>query len=437
MTLYEQIVNREENIAVIGLGYVGLPLALSFAKKANVIAFDIDEEKINQYKDAIDINGQVKEEEFKDVSIIFTSDERELRNAKFHIITVQTPIYENNIPNLEYIKEASKIVARNLNKNSIIVYESTVYPGVTEEFCIPILENYSGLKCGIDFKVGYSPERINPSDPVNRLESIVKIVSGMDKESLDIIAKVYELIITGGVHRAESIKVAEAAKLIENVQRDINIALMNEISIILGELNIDTKSVLQATATKWNAINFKPGLVGGHCIGVDTHYLSYIAKKYGLNPELILTGRKINDYMPKYISEEIIRRLSEGGDSIEGANIAIFGFAFKENCSDTRNTKVIDIINYLKGHGINVKVVDPYVDPEEVLDEYGIKIYDTDEIRNMDGIIFAVAHDQFLRYSLEDLKYMYLQNMPSLLIDIKAIFDKEDALSLGYDYWSL
>ena len=428
MVLYEQIVNKQECISIIGLGYVGISLAKSFARLTKVIGFDIDENKINQYKNDIDLTN---------TSIQFTSNKERLQDAMFHIIAVPTPVYKNNIPNLKYVVEASKNLGQNLKKGSIVVYESTVFPGCTKDICIPILENYSGLKCGLDFKVGYSPERINPGDHFNKLESIVKIVSGMDKESLDIIASVYELIIDKGVHRVESIKVAEAAKLIENVQRDINIALINEVSIILNKLNIDTKSVLEATSTKWNALKFKPGLVGGHCIGVDSYYLTYLAKEFGLDPEIILTGRKINNYMPKYISENIIKRLSDSGKLIKGSNVAIFGFSYKENCPDIRNTKVMDIIYHLESHGINVKVVDPIVNPEEVLDKYGIIIYDKAEISDMDGIIFAVSHDQFSKYSLESIKNMYSQNTPSLLVDIYGIFDKDYAQSLGYNYWRL
>lgn len=437
MISYEQIVNKQESISIIGLGYVGISLAVSFAKLTSVIGFDIDNNKINQYKSGIDLTNQVGTDALKDTSILFTSDKSKLQDAKFHIIAVPTPVYKNNIPNLEYVVEASKVLGQNLKKDSIIVYESTVFPGTTEEICIPILESYSGLKCGTDFKVGYSPERINPGDPVNKLESIIKIVSGMDKEALDIIARVYELIIKKGVHRAENIKVAEAAKLIENVQRDINIALINELSIILDKLNIDTKSVLEATYTKWNSLKFKPGLVGGHCIGVDSYYLTYIAEEFGLNPELILTARRVNNYMPKYVSENVIKRLSSLGNLVKGSNIAIFGFSFKENCPDTRNTKVMDIIISLKSHGINVKVVDPIVNAEEVLDEYEINIYDETEISDVDGIIFAVAHDQFSKYSLDEIKNMYSKSSSPLLVDIKGIFDKKQAESLGYNYWRL
>ncbi|WP_312906795.1 nucleotide sugar dehydrogenase [Tissierella praeacuta] len=437
MILYEQIMNKQESISVIGLGYVGLSLAIAFGKVANVIGFDIDSNKVNQYKNNIDLTNQVEADDFKNTRVLFTSNENKLKDAKFHIIAVPTPVYENNIPNLEHVIEASKILGRNLSKGSIIVYESTLFPGTTEDICIPILESNSGLKCGIDFKVGYSPERINPGDPINKLDSIVKIVSGMDKETLDIISKVYELIIKAGVFKVESIKVAEAAKLIENVQRDVNIALINEISIILNKLNLDTKTILEATSTKWNSLNFKPGLVGGHCIGVDSYYLTYISKKFGFHPELILTGRKVNDYIPIYVANTIIEKLSNSGKSIADANIAVFGFSFKEDCSDIRNTKVIDIIIHLENHGAKVKVVDPIVNPEEVLNKYGINIYDKTQVYNADGTIFAVAHEHFYKYSLSDIKSMYSLDTSPILIDVKGIFDKKEADLLGYDYWRL
>lgn len=437
MIVYNQIVNMEKSIAVIGLGYVGISLAISFAKKTNVIGFDIDKNKINQYINGIDLTNQVGTDALLKSNIIFTLDETKLKDAIFHIITVPTPIYEDTLPNLEYIIQASEIVGRNLSRGSVVVYESTVYPGVTEDVCIPILETASGLICGIDFKVGYSPERINPEDQVNKLESIVKIVSGIDIETLDIISKVYELIIKAGVYRAESIKVAEAAKVIENVQRDVNIGLINEISIILHSLDIDTKSVFDATATKWNALNFNPGLVGGHCIGVDSYFLTYVAQNFGLYPEIILSGRKINEYMPQYICDNTIKRLLESGKSIKGSSIAIFGFSFKENCSDIRNTKIMDIITELEKHGINIKVVEPFANPKEILDEYGITIYETSEIYDVDGIIFAVAHKDFLKYKLQDIKSMYLEDNNQVLIDVKGIFDKNEAESLGYNYWSL
>lgn len=437
MISYEQIINRKESISIIGLGYVGISLTVSFAKKVKVIGFDIDTKKINQYRNGIDLTNQVGADSLKNTSILFTSDENMLKNAKFHIIAVPTPVYENNLPNLEYVMEASRILGRNLSKGSIVVYESTVYPGVTEEICVSILESESGLKCGTDFKIGYSPERINPGDPINKLESIVKIVSGMDKEAIDIISKVYELIIKAGVYQAESIKIAEAAKVIENVQRDVNIALINEISTILHKLDINTKSVFEATSTKWNALKFKPGLVGGHCIGVDSYFLTNISEKLGLYPEIILTGRKINNLMPKYVSDNTIERLLKSRELVKGTNIVIFGFSFKENCPDIRNTKVMDMIIELEKHEINIKVVDPLVNPEEVLDKYGIYISDAKEVYDVDGIIFAVAHDAFFKYTLDDIKAMYFQDKEPVLIDIKGIFDKKEAESLGYNYWGL
>lgn len=437
MVSFEQIINKKEKISIIGLGYVGIPLAVSFAQNVDVIGFDIDVNKINNYRNGIDLTKEVGDDVLKNTTVFFTSDENKLRDAKFHIIAVSTPIYPNKLPNLQYVIEASKTLGRNLSKDSIVVYESTVYPGVIEEICVPILEKESALKCGPDFKIGYSPERINPSDHIHKLENIVKIVSGMDSETLDIIDKVYNLIIKAGTYRVENIKIAEAAKVIENTQRDINIALMNEICIILHKLDIDTKSVLEAISTKWNSLNFTPGLVGGHCIGVDTYFLTYIAEQLGYSPNLILAGRKINDYMSQYIATNTIEKLMESDKEIKGANIAIFGFSFKENCSDIRNTKVMDIINQLKKYDINVKVVDPIVNPDEVMDKYGIKLCKEKEIYNADAIIFAVAHEDFFKYSLNNIKSMYNPDKKPIIIDVKSIFDKNQAESLGYNYWRL
>lgn len=433
----EQIVNREEKISIIGLGYVGFPLAVSFSKVANVIGFDIDSEKINNYENSVNFKTKTENNNFKKTTIFFTSDEKKLRDAKFHIIAVPTPIYSDKRPNLEYLIEASKILGRNLTKESIIVYESTVYPGVTEKICAPILEKESGLKCGIDFKIGYSPERINPGDSSNKLETIVKVVSGMDNETLDIIANVYKLIIKTGVYKAESIKIAEASKVIENTQRDINIAFINELCIILHKLDMDTKSVLEAAYTKWNFLKFKPGLVGGHCIGVDSYFLTYISEQFGYSPEIILASRKINDYMGEYVVQNTIEKLINSGTIIKGSNIAIFGFSFKENCSDIRNTKVVDIINKLKKFEINIKVTDPIVDPKEVMSMYGIQLYDVKEIYDVDAIIFAVAHKDFFKHTLNNIKSMYSQGKKPVLIDVKGIFDKNEAESLGYNYWCL
>src|SRR5690554_1914062 len=390
----------------------------------------------------------------------FTSDESRIKEAKFHIVAVPTPINEDHTPNLVPVESASRTVGRNLVKGSIVVYESTVYPGVTEDICIPILEKESGLKCGVDFKVGYSPERINPGDKVHRLETIVKVVSGMDEESLDIIAKVYELVVDAGVYRAKSIKVAEAAKVIENSQRDINIAFMNELSIIFNKLNIDTLSVLEAASTKWNFLRFYPGLVGGHCIGIDPYYLTYKAKQVGYHSQIILAGRKINDNMGKYVAENTVKKMIQANIQIKGARVAVLGVTFKENCPDVRNTKVIDVIKELEEYGVVVKVVDPVADKEDLAREYNIKTVEIDKIKkNMDALIFAVPHNEFKKMELKDLREMYRPiernvildvtneaaassendavNREKVLIDIKGIFDKEEAKKMNYLYWRL
>jgi UDP-N-acetyl-D-galactosamine dehydrogenase len=343
--LYNDIINRKEKISLIGLGYVGMPIAVSFSRKVDVIGFDVNQAKIDLYKSGVDPTKEVGDEAIAACTVDFTADETRLKEAKFHIVAVPTPVNVDHTPDLSPVIGASTILGRNLTKGSIVVFESTVYPGVTEEICIPILEKESGLRCGVDFKVGYSPERINPGDKVHRLETIVKVVSGMDEESLDIIAKVYELVVEAGVHRAESIKVAEAAKVIENSQRDINIAFMNELSIIFNKMNIDTKAVLEAAGTKWNFLNFFPGLVGGHCIGVDPYYLTYRAEQMGYHSQIILSGRRINDDMGKYVAENTVKKMIQANKPIKGANVAILGITFKEDCPDSRNTRVIDIIN--------------------------------------------------------------------------------------------
>ena len=448
MNLYEKIKTKEEKIAVIGLGYVGLPLAISFARVADVIGFDISKEKINHYLNGIDVTKEVGNEALKQTTAFFTSDENDLRKAKFHIVAVPTPINNDKTPNLGPIISASEIVGRNLTEGSIVVYESTVYPGVTEEICIPILEKESGLKCGIDFKVGYSPERINPGDKVHRLETIVKVVSGMDEEALDTIAKVYELVVQAGVYRAESIRVAEAAKVIENSQRDINIAFMNELSIIFNKLGIDTKSVLKAASTKWNFLNFTPGLVGGHCIGVDPYYLTYKAEEIGYHSQIILAGRKINDNMGKYVAENTVKLMIKANKQIKGAKVAILGLTFKENCPDVRNTKVIDIINELKEYGINSLVHDPQADKKEVLNEYGIELKRLEDIKDVDAVILAVPHDEYKKLTLEYISSLYNNNYSHIngnesiedrkvLVDVKGILDRNNAVKMDYLYWRL
>ncbi len=346
--LYTKLVNKEFPLSIIGLGYVGMPIAIAFAKMVKVIGFDINKAKIALYEAGVDPTKEVGDEVIRNTLVEFTSDECKLRQAKFHIVAVPTPVYDDHTPDLSPVENASKVLGRNLEKGSIIVFESTVYPGVTEDICIPILERESGLKCGLDFFVGYSPERINPGDKVHRLETITKIVSGMDAQTLNTIAKVYELVVKAGVYKAPSIKIAEAAKVIENSQRDINIAFMNELSIIFNKMGISTKEVLKAASTKWNFLNFSPGLVGGHCIGVDPYYLTYKAEQLGYHSQIILSGRRINDDMGRYVAENVVKKLISVGSSVKSAKVLILGFSFKENCPDTRNTKVIDIIKELR-----------------------------------------------------------------------------------------
>lgn len=439
MNLYEKIKNKEEKISLVGLGYVGMPIAVAFAKKADVIGFDISEEKVALYRKGIDPTKEVGDDVIKETTVEFTADENKLKEAKFHIVAVPTPVNADHTPDLKPVESASRTVGRNLTKGSIIVFESTVYPGVTEEICIPILEKESGMKCGEDFKVGYSPERINPGDKVHRLETIVKVVSGMDEESLDIIAKVYELVVDAGVHRAESIKVAEAAKVIENSQRDINIAFMNELSIIFNKMGIDTKAVLEAAGTKWNFLNFFPGLVGGHCIGVDPYYLTYKAEQLGYHSQIILSGRRINDDMGKYVVENLIKNLIKADVPVKDAKVAILGFTFKENCPDTRNTRVIDIVNELKEYGLTPAIADPEADAEEAKHEYGIVFDSIEDIKGMDAIVVAVGHDQFLKFTREDFEKMFKDgsNESKVLLDVKGILDRKEYEAAGYKYWRL
>ncbi|MFR9071156.1 MAG: nucleotide sugar dehydrogenase [Paraclostridium sp.] len=436
MNLYEKILNKEEKISVVGLGYVGVPLAVEFAKYVDVIGFDINEEKVNGYINGHDATKEVGDEELKKSTVEFTCDEKKLTEAKFHIVAVPTPINSDKTPDLKPVIGATKTVARNLTKGSIVVYESTVYPGTTEEICIPILEEVSGLKYGEDFKVGYSPERINPGDKVNRLTTIIKIVSGCDEETLDTVAKIYEIVIEAGVYRAESIKVAEAAKVIENSQRDINIAFMNELAMVFNKMDIDTQAVLKAAGTKWNFLNFTPGLVGGHCIGVDPYYFIYKAEELGYHSQIILSGRMINDGMAKYVAENTIKKLIKAEKQVKGARVAIMGLTFKENCPDTRNTKVIDIINELEEYGIEVLIYDPVADKEEAKLEYGIEFKDIKEIKDLDAVICAVAHDEFKDISLMELEKLYGEG-EKVLIDIKGLYTRKEVEEKGLIYWRL
>lgn len=434
--LYEQLVAKDAKLALIGLGYVGMPIAVAFAKKINVIGFDLNSEKIRLYKKGIDPTHEVGNEAISKTTVEFTADETKLQEAKFHIVAVPTPVNDDHTPDLRPVEGASTILGRNLTKGSVVVFESTVYPGVTEEVCVPILEKESGLKCGVDFKVGYSPERINPGDKVHRLESITKIVSGMDEETLDCVAKVYELVVEAGVHRAESIKVAEAAKVIENSQRDINIAFMNELSIIFNKMGIDTKAVLEAAGTKWNFLKFYPGLVGGHCIGVDPYYLTYKAEMLGYHSQVILAGRRINDDMGKYVAENCVKMLIKADKAVKGAKVAILGFTFKENCPDTRNTKVIDIVHELREYGIEPIIADPQADAEEAKRLYGVSFVEMDSVRDMDAVILAVAHREFDGLTAEKVDAFFGKGN-KVLLDIKGMLNRNEFEGLGVWYWRL
>ncbi len=437
MNLYEKIKSNEESISLVGLGYVGMPIAIEFAKRGvKVIGYDLNKAKIETYKSGIDPTNEVGDDAIKETTVEFTSDETALKRAKFHIVAVPTPVNADHTPDLTPVEGASRILGRNLTKGSVVVFESTVYPGVTEDVCVPILEKESGLKCGTDFKIGYSPERINPGDKVHRLNTITKIVSGMDAETLDTVAKVYEIVVDAGVHRAESIKVAEAAKVIENSQRDINIAFMNELSIIFNKLGIDTLSVLRAAGTKWNFLNFRPGLVGGHCIGVDPYYLTYKAEMEGYHSQIILSGRRINDDMGKYIAENTVKNLIKVGKAVKGAKVALLGFTFKENCPDTRNTKIFDIVKELREYGISPIIADPIADAKEAKHLYGVDFVDISTVKDMDAVILAVAHDEFAKFTMADVDGFF-GGGTKVLVDVKGILDRSEYEAAGYNYWRL
>ena len=426
-------------ISVVGLGYVGLPLAITFAENGyNVIGFDLNKSKIEKYLSGQDPTNEVGDDRIqKCKNIEFTYDEKKIKEADFIIVAVPTPVLDNKSPDFRPLIGASTIIGRNMKKNSIVVYESTVYPGATEEVCLPILEKESNMKCGIDFKIGYSPERVNPADKVNTLTKIMKITSGIDKESSDIIAEVYGSIIEAGIHKASSIKVAEAAKVIENSQRDINIAFINELAMIFDRIGIDTLEVLEAAGTKWNFLPYRPGLVGGHCIGVDPYYLADKANELGYHAQVILAGRRINDGMAKFVAEKTIKKLINANIRIKGADILVMGLTFKENCPDLRNSKVNDIILELKEYGVNVHVVDPIAEKLEAKKEYGIDLENLKDIKNMDAIIVAVGHKEYRDMNIKELhKYYNEVYSKPLLIDVKSIFNKEEA-EKEYDYWRL
>lgn len=438
MSLLEDLKNNKAGLSVIGLGYVGLPIAVAFSKKLKVIGYDLNEGKIEQYIQGVDSTNEVGNVALRESSVLFTSDPAKLREALFHIVAVPTPVNEDHTPDLRPVEGASRILGQNLQRDSIVVYESTVYPGVTEEVCVPILESESGLKCGEDFKVGYSPERINPGDKSHRLHTITKVVSGMDNFTLDIIAKVYELVVSAGVYKAQSIKVAEAAKVIENSQRDINIAFMNELSMIFHRMGIDTKSVLEAAGTKWNFLKFTPGLVGGHCIGVDPYYLTYKAEMLGYHSQIILSGRRINDEMGHYVTENLVKILIKNDIKVKHAKIAILGVTFKENCPDVRNTKVIDIYNELLEYGADPILFDPVADKSDALKLYGVNINNIAYLKDVDAVVLAVAHDIFADFAIEKILSWYKASNPcKVFMDLKGVYNSCNFVDSACVYWRL
>lgn len=439
MSLYTDICERKEKISVVGLGYVGMPLAVAFAKSAAVIGFDLNDEKIRLYKNGIDPTEEVGNAAIKETSVEFTSDPERLKEAKFHIVAVPTPVNHDHTPNLSPVESASRIVGQNLTKGSVVVFESTVYPGVTEYICVPILEKESGLKCGVDFKVGYSPERINPGDKIHRLENITKVVSGMDDESLKEIKDIYDMIIKVGTFPVSSIMTAEAVKVAENSQRDINIAFMNELAMVFDKMDIDTSEVIAGMNTKWNALGFYPGLVGGHCIGVDPYYFTYRAEQLGYHSQIILSGRQVNDGMGDFVTDAAVKEMIRAGQAPSKSKVVIMGITFKENCPDIRNSKVEDIINRLKEYDITPVVIDPWADVDEVMREYGVELAVAGEISDADCVIIAVAHNEFKAMPLSEIDKIFkdTENKNKVLVDVKSMIDKKAAQNAGYRYWRL
>ena len=440
MDLFNRLVKKEEKLSLVGLGYVGMPIAVAFAAKGiEVIGFDLNRQKIELYKSGVDPTLEVGDDVICATTVDFTADEARLKEAKFHIVAVPTPINTDHTPDLAPVIGASEIVGRNLQKGSIVVYESTVYPGVTEDVCIPILERESGLRCGVDFKVGYSPERINPGDKVHRLENIHKIVSGMDEESLEEIKKVYDLVIEVGTYPVSSIKTAEAVKVVENSQRDINIAFMNELAMVFDKMGIDTNEVVDGMNTKWNALGFRPGLVGGHCIGVDPYYFTYEAEKLGYHSQIILNGRIVNDGMGKYVADSAVKQMIAAGQAPKKSKVVIFGLTFKENCPDTRNSKVDDIVKRLNEYGISPEVVDPWASERDAMREYGITLTRLEDVNCADCIIVAVAHNEFKALTLSDISAMFRECDASekVLIDVKGLYNVKELKDSGMRFWRL
>ena len=440
MSLYEKLLKKEENLSLVGLGYVGMPIAVAFARKGlHVIGFDLNKAKIDLYKAGKDPTQEVGDEAIRTSTVEFTADETRLRDARFHIVAVPTPVNTDHTPDLTPVVGASEIVGRNLTRGSIVVYESTVYPGVTEDVCIPILERESGLKCGVDFKIGYSPERINPGDRVHRLENIRKIVSGMDEESLEEIKNVYDIVIEVGTYPVSSIKTAEAVKVVENSQRDINIAFMNELAMVFDRMGIDTNEVVDGMNTKWNALGFRPGLVGGHCIGVDPYYFTYQAEKLGYHSQIILNGRIVNDSMGAYVADAAIQKMIQSGQAPKRSRVVILGLTFKENCPDTRNSKVDDIIKRLDTYGVKPLVVDPWASERDALHEYGVTLTRMEDVRDADCVIVAVAHKEFRALGLDGVKKLFREGPDGekALLDVKGIYKVQELKQSGLNWWRL
>lgn len=437
MDIYNKLLEKKTKLAVIGLGYVGMPIAVQFAKKINVIGFDVNTAKINEYKKGHDVTGEAGDEELKKTTMVFTDKESDLKDVCFYIVAVPTPVNLDKTPDLSPVIGASEVVGRNIEKGSIVVFESTVYPGVTEDVCVSIIERISGLKAGKDWWIGYSPERINPADKVHRLWNIKKIVSGMDKESCDEIAKVYELVVEVGVHKVSTIKTAEAVKVVENSQRDINIAFMNELAMVFDRMGIDTMEVVEGMNTKWNALGFTPGLVGGHCIGVDPYYFTYEAEKLGYHSQIILAGRKVNDDMGNFIATATVKQMMKAGIDTSKARVLILGATFKENCPDIRNSKVFDIYNGLVDFGITPFVFDDNAVPSEIEHEYGVKPIGESDLHDFDCVIVAVGHISFKRINISTLFKKNVSNNKKVIIDVKSILNKNDLKNEGYHVWRL
>ena len=438
MRTLDAIQNKNKKIAVVGLGYVGLPLALEFAKKVPTIGFDINKEKLNLYRQGIDPTKEAGDEAVRTTTLRFTDNPADLKEAAIIIVAVPTPVTEDNMPDLSPVTGASEIVGKHISKDTIVCYESTVYPGVTENICAPIIERESGMKCGRDFKIAYSPERINPGDMEHRVFNICKIVSGMDEETLENVAEIYSLIIKAGVYKAESIKVAEAAKLVENAQRDINIAFMNELSLAFNQMGIDTHQVINAMDTKWNALGFRPGLVGGHCIGVDPYYFLYEAQRAGYTSEIIRAGRRINNVMARYVARSVVQDMIQADLKVKNSRVYLYGITFKENCPDVRNSKALDVCKNLLGYGIDVKLVDPCADLTGLPEQYKKLMVDMDEVKDADALVFVVAHDVFKNFDVASLCSKYRKGTDvKVLADVKCIFFFFLLQKAGFLYWSL